>query len=136
MVPFEQGQGVGQAFLALSLFSALSFSCDPLPNIIVLAIYVVVLCFIQMPILWDIKPDAHYLLENFFLVIVTLIMFLLLSMLITKVAQTRNFTAIQQKSNLELLNWMSQSLIVFKECGSHGHHTSKLKVIFTSGSVH
>lgn len=128
MVPFEQGKGYGQAHLVLSLFSALGFSCDPLPNFIILAIYVLQLTCIQLPQVWGFELDAHYLFESACLVSLTLIMFLLVSILITKLAQTRNLASLRQKSDFHLLNCVSESVIVFE---SH----SKNIVRFASDSL-
>ena len=51
MVPFENSgqRAAWQTPIALSLMSSLSFSCDPLPNLLFLAVFLLQLAFLQLP---------------------------------------------------------------------------------------
>ena len=75
--------------VALSLLISLSLSCDPLPNLIFLTIFLLQLTFLQFPVVWSIRIDEIYVVESALLIIGTLTIFLLTWMLVSELAQTR-----------------------------------------------
>ena len=75
--------------VALSLLISLSLSCDPLPNLIFLTIFLLQLTFLQFPVVWSIRIDEIYVVESTLLIIGTLTIFLLTWMLVSELAQTR-----------------------------------------------
>ena len=75
--------------IALSLLVSLSFSCDPLPNLLFLTIFLLQLTFLQLPVVWSIPINEIYVVESALLILGTLTIFLLTWMLVSELAQTR-----------------------------------------------
>ena len=75
--------------VALSLLISLSFSCDPLPNLLFLTVFLLQLAFLQLPVIWSIPVNEIYVFESALLILGTLTIFLLTWMLVSELGQTR-----------------------------------------------